>query len=325
MNSSAPPPTDADLSLHEMLQIMDVARAIREEQLTIEQQFQIEETRVRIRERLIASAQVAGDTVTAAEVDTAIQYYFDNLHVYRDPPWGFPRLLAELYVWRVVVVSLLASVGATGIGVWLAFFNPSMPWSPQSRAAQVLHQAEMEARSILDRLHVVSQSDAAASLAVDALTQEFHALEATQSVVAIQQSKARMTELLALLEEQYELQIVIGEGRDSAVTEEWEAGGPGALSYYVIVEARAHDGHLLSKTIQNTETGESQSVTQWGEQVPKEVFDRLRADKASDGVLNETRFAEKKRGTLTERVLLPGPDGQPVKRGMQITYWDRSS
>ena len=100
---STPVPTspDADLSLNQMLQIMDVARAIREEQLTVDQQFQIEETRVKIRERLIASAKIAGDNVTDAEVDTAIQLYFDNLHAYRDPPWGFGRLVAQLYVWRL--------------------------------------------------------------------------------------------------------------------------------------------------------------------------------------------------------------------------------
>ncbi len=301
---------------------MDVARAIREEQLTVEQQFQIEETRARIRERLIASAQVAGDTVTAAEVDVAIQLYFDNLHIYRDPPWGFSRFLAELYVWRVTVASVLAALGAIGLGVWLAFLNPAMPWSPQSRATQALHQAEQEARSVLERLHVSAKHDAAALHAVDELTNEFHAVEATGHVAAIQQSKARMGELLATLEEQYELQIVTGEGRDSAATRNWEAGGPGALSYYVIVEARSKNGHLLSQNIPSAETGELKTVTQWGEQVPKEVYDRLKADKQADGVLNETRFGVKTRGTLSEQVLLPGPDGSPLKRGMQITAWD---
>ena len=323
LSTPTPTSTDTHLSLHEMLQIMDVARAIREEQLTVEQQFQIEETRARIRERLIASAQVAGDTVTTGEVDTAIQLYFDNLNVYRDPPWGFQRVLAELYVWRVVVVSLFVSAGAIGLGVWLAFFSPSMPWSSASRAAQALRQAEQEAHSVLDRLKTFPQKDEAATRASDALTKQFHAVEATHNVSAIQQSKQQMTDLLADLEEQYELQIVTGEGRDSAVTEQWVAGGPGALSYYVIVEARARDGRILPQTILNAETGASQSVTQWGEQVPKEVYERLKADKKSDGVLNETRFGEKRLGTLTVQVLLPGPDGPPLKRGKQITAWDR--
>ena len=318
-----PNTSSENLSLHEMLQIMDVARAIRDEQLTVEQQFQIEETRARIRERLIASAQVAGDNVTAVEVDVAIQLYFDNLNVYRDPPWGFQRIVAQLYVWRVRLVSAMASVGAISLGVWLAFFNPAMPWSPTNRAAQTVRHAEQEARSVLDRLNVFAMKDQAATLAIDELTKEFHTAEATDNVAAIQQSQLRMTELLALLEEQSELQVVTGAGRFSLVTKEW-IKGENSLGYYAIVEARSRDGRILPRTIKDAETGESRPVSQWGEQIPKEVYDRLRADKTSDGVLNETRFGEKKRGALNEQVLLPGSDGQPVKRGMQITDWDRS-
>jgi hypothetical protein len=321
VNTPVPTKPDENLSLHEMLQIMDVARAIREEQLTVEQQFQIEETRARIRDRLIASAKVAGDNVTDAEVDTAIQLYFDNLHLYRDPPWGFKRLIAEIYVWRVSVLSALLGVGALGVGMWLAFFNPAMPWSKAYRATQEIRQAEQDARSIIDRLNVLTK-DEAASQAVDSAVKEFHAVEASQNIAALQQSKQRLTELYDSLNEQYELQIVTGAGRDSAVTREWIKGGPGALNYYVIVEARSRDGRILSRRILDAETGQSKSQTQWGEQVPQEVYERLKADKLADGVLHETRFGEKTRGALKESVLLPGPDGQPLKREAQITQWD---
>ncbi len=319
---STPVPTipDADLSLNEMLQIMDVARAIREEQLTVDQQFQVEETRSKIRERLIASAKIAGDNVTDAEVDTAIQLYFDNLHVYRDPPWGFRRLVAQLYVWRLRVVAGLVLAGALGMGGWLAFFNAAMPWSTASRATQVIRQAEYQARTVLDRLNIIAKDDAAVR-AIDELAKEFHASEASRDVTAMHQSQLRMTELLTTLESRYELQIVTGAGRDSAVTRKWNKGGVDALAYYVIVEARASDGRILPQSIRDAESGELQSVAQWGEQIPQAVYDRLKADKLADGVLNETHFAEKGRGMLGVRVLLPGVDGQPIPRGKQITQW----
>ena len=301
---------------------MDVARAIRDEQLTVEQQFQIEETRAKIRERLIASAEVAGDHVTPAEVDTAIQLYFDNLNVYRDPPWGFNRLLAQFYVWRVRVVSAVAVGVAICLGIWLAFFIPAMPWSSASRAAQAVHAAEQAAQTQLDQLLGVTKKDAAATQAVDELSKEFYTIKATGNVTAIQRTQLRMAELFQTLERQYELQIVTGEGRDSAVTHRWEKGGPEALAYYVIVEERSREGRLVPQKVKDAETGETKTVTQWGEQVPKEVYDRLKNDKASDGVLNETRFAEKTRGAMSERVLLPGADGQPIQRGLRITRWD---
>lgn len=320
MSLPAPTIPDANLSLNEMLQIMDVARAIKEEQLTVEQQFRIEETRAKIRERLIASAKVAGDNVTDAEVDTAIQLYFDNLHLYRDPPWGFNRLCAQLYVWRVRVVSVLALSGTIAVGTWLAFFNPAMPWSQASRATLAIRQAEQSARGVLEQLNGTAK-DEAARQAVDELTKEFHAVEALENIAAIQQSQQRMSELLATLNESYALQIVTGIGRDSAVTRQWNKGGTEALSFYVIVEARTRDGRILPQSAQDAETGAAKSVTQWGEQVPKEVYDRLKADKVADGVLNETRFGEKTRGSLAESVLLPGADGKPLLRGMRITQW----
>ena len=303
-----------------MLQIMDVARAIREEQLTVDQQFQIEETRVKIRERLIASAKIAGDNVTDAEVDTAIQLYFDNLHAYRDPPWGFGRLVAQLYVWRLRAVAAVALVGTLVIGVWLGFFSAAMPWSSQSRATQALRHAEHEGRTVLDRLNIVAKDDAAL-MAIDEVAKEFHAVEASGNVAAMQKSQQRMAEQLAAIEMYYELQIVTGPGRDSAVTRRWDRGGENALGYYVIVEARAGDGRILPQSIVDAETSETKSVSQWGEQVPKEVYDRLKADKLADGILNETHFAEKPRGWLGVRVLLPGVDGQPLQRGKQITQW----
>lgn len=83
-----------------MLQIMDVARAMRNERLTVEQQFSVEETRRALRDRLMASARVSGSDVREGEVDAAIDLYFQNLHRYQDPPFGFQMLLAHLYVSR---------------------------------------------------------------------------------------------------------------------------------------------------------------------------------------------------------------------------------
>ena len=39
----------------------------------------------------------------------------------------------------------------------------------------------------------------------------------------------------------------------------------------------------------------------WGEEVPAEVYERLKADKESDGILGETLYA-KKNGSLAESV-----------------------
>lgn len=300
--SSAPPTSEAQLSLSEMLRIMDVAREMREEQLTVAQQFQIEETKARIRDRLLESAKVTGDEVTSAEVDAAIEIYFRDQFIYRDPPWGLNRLLAQLYVWRVKSVVGLVATGAAGIAIWLAFFNPSMPWSSTYRAAQTQRAVEHEARTVLDQLNILKK-DEAGSRAVDEITNEFHAIETTGNLPAIRDCQSRMAALLAKLREQYEIRII--NGSTSLISRRWEKGG-GAMAYYAIVEARTNGGKVLTRSVLNSETGQTSSVATWAVQIPKEVFDRLAADKKSDGILNETLFAEKLRGALNEHIVLPG-------------------
>ena len=230
------------------------------------------------------------------------------------------RWLARLTVWCEHKLRVLALVGVMGVAAWIAFFIAAIPWSSASRSADVIRQAEQAARSVLDRLNVTARGEAARQ-AVDVLTQEFHAAEATENMAAIEQSRQRMAELLATLNEGYSLQIVSGAGRDSAVSRHWNQGGADVQSYYVIVEARNRDGRILPQSVQDAETGRSKSVLLWGEQVPKEVYDRLKSDESSGGVLKESHFADKPRGSLRERVLLPGSDGKPLQRGMRITQW----
>jgi hypothetical protein len=97
----------ADLSLDETLRIMDVARALRRERDVAELQFNRAEIRARLRDRLLASAESTGDQFTPAEVDAAIEQYFNNLHTYRDPPWSMSLLFAHLYIRRGRVLLLM--------------------------------------------------------------------------------------------------------------------------------------------------------------------------------------------------------------------------
>jgi len=106
-----------DLSLDETLRIMDVARTLRRERDIAEQQFNRDEIRARLRERLMASTEITGDRFTPAEVEAALDQYFNNLHTYRDPPWNASLLFAHLYIrrWRVLVLL----IACTALIWWL--------------------------------------------------------------------------------------------------------------------------------------------------------------------------------------------------------------
>ena len=86
-------------------------------------------------------------------------------------------------------------------------------------------------------------------------------------------------------------------------------------------EARGKDSRVIQRKIRNQEKGRSAVVARWAERVPRDVFERLAADKKADGILNETLFAVKREGYLDEEIKLLGEDGQPITRDGQITEW----
>ena len=77
----------------------------------------------------------------------------------------------------------------------------------------------------------------------------------------------------------------------------------------------------MRRSIESSETRKTSFIDSWAEQVPKEVYDRIAADKKADGILNETLFSVKKRGFRDEEIRIEGADGKPLTRLGQITEW----
>ncbi|MEL6896052.1 MAG: DUF6384 family protein [Planctomycetota bacterium] len=114
---------DQDLSLNEMLRVMDVAREIRQQRSTAERMFQQDDARAKIREKLMRSAAVTGEQVTEAEVDAAIDQYFANQHTFQAPESGFNTFVAHLWIRRTQVAWVLGTlvVAAAGVGAYFLF------------------------------------------------------------------------------------------------------------------------------------------------------------------------------------------------------------
>jgi hypothetical protein len=120
----------------------------------------------------------------------------------------------------------------------------------------------------------------------------------------------------------YTVGIINRPGEKSAVDRYFtDDAGKRVSGWFVIVEARDARGGEVRVPIENRETGKTQDVSKWGEQVPAEVYERLKADKQADGVLDERAFGEKHRGERRLEVTLKGADGKPITRGGQITQW----
>ena len=118
-----------------------------------------------------------------------------------------------------------------------------------------------------------------------------------------------MTETLAL---QYDFRIVSRQGEDTGLFRQSE-DNPGAINYYLVVEAVAPGGRVLSVPVDSIETDKIERVTIWGQRVSEATFDRVQAEKRSTGLVTNDILGSKVRGELAPRFDDPVPGGAITK------------
>ncbi len=330
--------------MHDMLRIMDVASALRRERETAEAQLDVATAKVRLRERLLATAAASGEPVTTAEVDAAIEQYFASQHRYEDPPPSWKRFRAHLWVMRFSCLFLAVLVVSCTFGVMAlvgAFANESpsvahkpvvvvpatqpsapvptptpLPTPKPSADAQLAAawQSFQTTRAAAEKV----ASDDDARQRVQAAIVAGEAAHAGENLQELKDAQAAMATLAARLREAYEVRIISRPGEDSGV----ERLSNGATSgRYVVVEAVTENGRVLTRRIRHGETGAYVDVRKWGEQISDAVWARVVADKRADGIVDEALFARKVAGSYDDVVVLDDGTGKPLRRGRQITQW----
>lgn len=299
---------------------MDVATALRQSRELAEKELALDETKVKLRERLRAAAIESGDAVNDAEIEVAIDQYYASLHTFAEPTSGLRVFVAHAWVRRASTAISAGAVLAALALIWWLFLRESAPMSgPVREQARVTEAWEPLSRT-LERARSIAADDAARA-AVDALAREAEPAHAERDLATLARLGSRAAQLLAALEEDYELHVISRDGEKSGIDAYYEdESGKRVSGYYLIVEARTRDGRILERTVRDAEQQRDARVRTWGEQVDKAVYDRVAADKRQDGIVDATLFATKPRGALAELVVMPGSDGlTPLQRGRRIT------
>ena len=311
-----PPARTESLSLAEMMRIMDVATEMRTQREAIEKEFAIADTKRMLREKLLKATSITGERVTEAEVDAAIEAYFSTLYTYQEPKTNLSVILARIYVRRdhLATMTLLAvTLLLTG---WWTMHIATTKFSSTARATRKSNRIEKEIHAELSHIRSLARE----SSVTDELAQwEGEAKVARENLdtETLTSIETRLSDLTIRLNEVYEVRILADPLKWSGFPRYFE----GQPAFYLIVYAKNERGEPVRRTIENAETHKTSSVDQWAEQVPKEVYDRIAADKKADGILNETLFSVKRRGYRDEEIRIPGADGKPLQRLGQITEW----
>ncbi|MBI5066093.1 hypothetical protein HZA97_07695 [Candidatus Woesearchaeota archaeon] len=172
---------------------------------------------------------------------------------------------------------------------------------------------------VYSSVRIVSQDPEANSQAEDLHTKGRNYVSSVD-IASLKTTIASLESLDAVLKQEYTVRIVNKSGVKSGIDRYYtDNAGKRLAGFYLIVEAVDQNGNTIARQIENTDeqSGQIHSVRMWGERVPSEVYEAVKADKMDNGRVDKTLFSEKKAGYLKEVVKFPGVS----QRTGQITSW----
>lgn len=225
---------------------------------------------------------------------------------YTPPAPGLGTTLARIYVgrkrWGKPLLAAVLAIAALGIG----YFGVWQPYvaNQEAQARVELTEglpAQMDAlrQTIFEETKVQQ-----AVIQADALVSRGKAFAAEGNRAGAEKVVEDLTALRDRLRQEYVLRVV---NRPDIQSGFWSFPeiNTAATNYYVVVEAIAPDGQVLSLPILNEETDKTETVSIWGVRVPEEVYNAVAADKRDDGIIQANEVGRKSDGFLEVEYLMP--------------------
>ncbi len=290
---SAPrPPAPLD----EVMLAMDVVDTLRHRQQLVAQELASGERDEDMLERLRQIYAAQGIDVPDHILRDGVAALREERFVYKPPERSAATRWAHVYVRRgrwalglLVVVLVVAAAIVT--------------YDQTVRAPRRELVADLSAARVA--VHAAAVVDAAGEQA-DTLYQQAQAALARDDVADARSALTTLEALRDQVQSAYQLRIALEP--DTGV---WRIPdvNTGARNYYIIVEAIDASGRRLTLPILNEETGRVERVARWGLRVDEATYERVRADKLDDGIIQDRTFGEKRAGYLEPDYVFPTTGG----------------
>ena len=294
---------------------MDVVDTIRHDERIVARELDDDKRRSQLIERLREIYRGQGIDVPDRILEDGVKALEEQRFVYEPPKPGLGTWLAKLYVTRWSWGQYVIGAAGAVLALWLAWLAV-VEW-PRERAAENLKTELGTAlpRRLNDlRKQIMAETQDRPTLSWTAQTAVRGASAASSGNAEQARDAARqLEEMLAKLRAVYEVRIVSRKGEVSGF---WRVPrvNPQGRNYYLVVEAVDAAGRVVPQSIENEETRRRETVKKWAVRVPREVLERVRADKAADGIVNQAVVAVKNRGK-------PEADWRIERAGGAVTEW----
>jgi hypothetical protein len=301
--------------LDDVMLAMDVVDTLRHRDHLVRRELNEKDRERALITRLREIYAGQGIEVPDAVLAEGVNALRENRFVYSPPKPGLSVSLAHLYVERGKWFGRIAGILVALVVAWLAY-SWAFVW-PEQRAAEALRIEMTETLpsrvvTLGEAIAENAQEDSLRADAAELMADVERALAASQPDAA----REAVDDLQALHDQMmraYALTIVSRPGELSGVWRIPDAN-PNAQNFYLIVEAIAEDGSVLSLPIRSEEDQSIRTVSRFGERVSENVFARVRADKSDDGIIQNARVAIKRRGYREPEYSIPVLGGR-------ITDW----
>ena len=266
---------------------MDVVDTLRHREELVAQELARGDRDEALLERLRRTYAAQGIAVPEHVLLDGVAALREDRFAYRPAPPSLARVWATVYVRRGLWLRRLALIAlVVALGV-IAYQGTVV--APRRALVEGLDAAHAAIVAVAR----VPEAPAQAA----ALLREGRAAVGDGDTAAARAALDALRSLQADLERAFELRIVVGEDLASGVWRVPDANTR-VRNHYLIVEAIAPDGGRLTLPIQSEETGRVERVSSWGLRVDEATWQRVAADKADDGIIQDRVVGRKAAGEL---------------------------
>ena len=306
--ATSPLSADEPRKLDDVMLAMDVVDTLRHRTRVVDMELNEDAREEQLIARLKEIYGAQGIEVPDRILKDGVKALAEQRFVYKPPANTFSVRLAKAYVsrkkWLPQMLTGVGALAAIAVGFQLFVVGPmNAEWQAMpTEISEALAEGQQLATDPTVDLQL-------ASIAAEG-----------QRAVANGDRGAAKTQLGVLkgmngqLAQDYDIRIVSRPGEDSGFFRQSE-DPPFGMSYYVVVEAVAPGGRVLSVPITSVETQKTKNVNIWAQHVSKSTLDRVAAEKSSSGVVVNDILGHKSRGQLSPTFDEPVPGGA-------ITDWD---
>jgi hypothetical protein len=300
-------------NLDEMMLAMDVVDTLRHRESLIARELDEDDREEQLIERLRALYKSQGIDVPDHIIAEGVTGLKESRFVYTPPKPGIGRTLGLLWVRRAMygkwaaasLAVLIALIGLYQFGVG----------RPRERAAEAtrVELAETLPRQLAGAYQAVTAESQVpeARQRADAIRAQAQSALDRGSTAQARVAVLELDQLSNTLRQEYVLRIA---GRPEDETGFYrEHPSFQGRAYFVVVDAIDPSGDPVRLAIRNDETNQIETVSRFAVRVPTSTFEAVRNDKATNGIVQNARLGEKRRGFIEPEFAMPVLDGRVTR------------